>query len=138
MKPAAFVRGLRSGSTTIWDSRQPLCFSFVKFCAPYIDYLVLLAHSGFYFRFEITDHEKNFKVTGLSTDECHSHLISLINKMLGPVDLIAANGNGDRFFGICTATVRLKLQSASKSKFCIGYIPLESQVTIYIYLLSSK
>jgi len=80
------------------------------------------------------DNDKHFKVTGLSTDECHSHLISLINKMLGTDDLIPANGNGDRFFGLSIPTVRLKLQSKPESKLCTGYIPLKSQVTI-LYII---
>lgn len=74
------------------------------------------------------DHDKHFKVTGLSTDECHSHLVSLINKMLGADDLIPANRNGDRFFGLSIPTVRLKLQKKPESKFCTGYIPIKSQV----------
>ncbi|NP_001156128.1 transforming growth factor beta regulator 1-like [Acyrthosiphon pisum] len=78
-------------------------------------------------RFEIMDHDKHFKVTGLSTDECHSHLISLINKLLGAEDLIPANRNGDRFFGLTLPPVRMKLQEAPESKFCTGYIPLELQ-----------
>lgn len=79
------------------------------------------------------DHDKHFKVTGLSTDECHSHLISLINKMLGTDDLIPANRNGDRFFGLSTSAVRFKLQSKPESKFCTGYVPLDLQVNIYIH-----
>ncbi|CAI6355645.1 unnamed protein product [Macrosiphum euphorbiae] len=78
-------------------------------------------------RFEIMDNDKHFKVTGLSTDECHSHLISLINKLLGAEDLIPANRNGDRFFGLTLPPVRMKLQEAPESKFCTGYIPLEFQ-----------
>lgn len=78
-------------------------------------------------RFEIMDHDKHFKVTGLSTDECHSHLITLINKLLGAEDLIPANRNGDRFFGLTLPPVRMKLQEAPESKFCTGYIPLELQ-----------
>jgi len=80
------------------------------------------------------DNDKHFKVTGLSTDECHSHLISLINKLLGAEDLIPANRNGDRFFGLTLPPVRMKLQEAPESKFCTGYIPLEFQV-FYVYLL---
>lgn len=76
------------------------------------------------------DHDKHFKVTGLSTDECHSHLVSLINKMLGAEDLIPANGNGDRFFGLTLPQVRFKLQASPESKYCTGYIPLKSQVSI--------
>jgi len=83
------------------------------------------------------DHDKHFKVTGLSTDECHSHLISLINKLLGADDLIPANRNGDRFFGLTLPPVRMKLQEAPESKFCTGYIPLELQV-IYSYLTMPK
>lgn len=83
-----------------------------------------------YFRFEIMDHDKHFKVTGLSTDECHSHLISLINKLLGADDLIPANRNGDRFFGLTLPSVRMKLQDAPESKFCTGYIPLTLPVGI--------
>jgi len=83
------------------------------------------------------DHDKHFKVTGLSTDECHSHLISLINKLLGAEDLIPANRNGDRFFGLTLPSVRLKLQEAPESKFCTGYIPLELQV-FYLYYMLQK
>lgn len=75
------------------------------------------------------DHDKHFKVTGLSTDECHSHLISLVNKMLGANDLIASNRNGDRFFGLTVPFVRLKLQEKPESKFCSGYVPLKSEVS---------
>ncbi|KAL5238442.1 hypothetical protein ACI65C_005852 [Semiaphis heraclei] len=82
-------------------------------------------------RFEIMDHDKHFKVTGLSTDECHSHLISLINKLLGAEDLIPANRNGDRFFGLTLPPVRMKLQEAPESKFCTGYIPLEFQLNYH-------
>lgn len=74
------------------------------------------------------DHDKHFKVTGLSTDECHSHLVSLINKMLGAEDLIPANSNGDRFFGLTLPQVRFKLQASPESKYCTGYVPLKSQV----------
>lgn len=83
------------------------------------------------------DHDKHFKVTGLSTDECHSHLISLINKLLGADDLIPANRNGDRFFGLTLPPVRMKLQEAPESKFCTGYIPLELQV-FYLYFNMHK
>lgn len=74
------------------------------------------------------DHDKHFKVTGLSTDECHSHLVSLINKMLGADNLIPANRNGDRFFGLTLPPVRRKLQEKQESKMCTEYIPLKSQV----------
>ncbi|VVC46157.1 Hypothetical protein CINCED_3A013277 [Cinara cedri] len=74
-------------------------------------------------RFEIMDHDKHFKVTGLSTDECHNHLLSLINKMLGNDDLMFATNNGDRFFGLSLPLVRHKLQENPESKFCTGYIP---------------
>lgn len=74
------------------------------------------------------DNDKHFKVSGLSTDECHSHLISLINKMLGTTDLIPANRNGDRFFGLTLPPVRFKLQERAESKLCTGYIPLKTQV----------
>lgn len=81
------------------------------------------------------DNDKHFKVTGLSTDECHSHLVSLINKMLGADDFIPSNRNGDRFFGLSIPKVRLKLQAKPESKFCTGYIPLKSQVN-YDYLIN--
>jgi len=74
------------------------------------------------------DNDKLFKVTGLSTDECHSHLLSLINKMLGAQDLIPSNRNGDRFFGLTLPIVRLKLESKPESKYCTGYVRLKSQV----------
>lgn len=74
------------------------------------------------------DDDKLFKVTGLSTDECHSHLLSLINKILGHDDFIASNRNGDRFFGLSLPVVRLKLQAKPESKYCTGYIRLKSQV----------
>lgn len=75
------------------------------------------------------DHDKHFKVTGLSTDECHSHLISLVNKMLGADDLIPSNRNGDRFFGLTLPFVRLRLQRKPESKYCTGYVPLNPQVS---------
>ncbi|XP_050529712.1 transforming growth factor beta regulator 1 isoform X2 [Daktulosphaira vitifoliae] len=78
-------------------------------------------------RFEIIDQEKNFKVTGLSSDECHSHLISLINKLLGTDDLIPSNNNGDLFFGLTLPTVRFQLQKNNEIKFCKGYVSLLQQ-----------
>lgn len=74
------------------------------------------------------DHDKHFKVTGLSTDECHSHLVSLINKMLGAQNIIHANRNGDRFFGLTLPPVRRRLQEKPESKMCTAYIPLKAQV----------
>lgn len=98
-------------------------------------FFVHYRHDEFFisYRFEIMDNDKHFKVTGLSSDECHSHLMSLINKMLGAEDLIPANRNGDRFFGLTLPVVRLKLQEKPESKFCTGYIPLQSEVSSFLF-----
>lgn len=84
------------------------------------------------------DHDKHFKVTGLSTDECHSHLVSLINKMLGADDLIPANRNGDRFFGLTLPPVRFTLQGKPESKFCTGYNPLKPQVHFLVFIQGTR
>lgn len=74
------------------------------------------------------DHDKHFKVTGLSTNECHNHLLSLINKMLNNNDLLIETDKGDRFFGLTLPLVRHRLQEKPESKLCTGYIPLQTKV----------
>lgn len=74
------------------------------------------------------DHDKHFKVTGLSTNECHNHLLSLINKMLNTNDLLIETNKGDRFFGLTLPLVRHRLQERPESKMCTRYIPLQTKV----------
>ncbi|XP_050420627.1 transforming growth factor beta regulator 1 [Adelges cooleyi] len=78
-------------------------------------------------RFEIIDQDNIFKVSGLTADECHGHLISLINKSLGTEDLVPSYNNGDLFFGLTLPLVRYKLQEKTEIKFCTGYVPLPPQ-----------
>lgn len=73
-------------------------------------------------------------MNGFSTDECHNHLLSKINKMLGIDDLMFTSNNGDRYFGLSLPLVRHKLQEKPESKFRTGH---SSTKGFYITLLNN-